>query len=105
MGRKSNVCAHNNSGVPIELSTSVNNAPWCVVRKSVFYPPIKLHGHGGSVAGSYMRADSNGLYGKVIYMRFDGSLLCYYWLGIHHQHVHGAVDILSTMFVIGNVEN
>jgi hypothetical protein len=48
MGRKSNVCAHNNWGVPIKVLTSVNNAPWCVVRKSVFYPPIELHGHCSS---------------------------------------------------------
>jgi hypothetical protein len=26
----------------------VNNAPWCAVRKSLFYPPIELHGHRGS---------------------------------------------------------
>jgi hypothetical protein len=30
-GRKSNVCAHNNWGVPIDVLTSMNNAPWCVV--------------------------------------------------------------------------
>jgi hypothetical protein len=49
MGRKSNVCAHNNWGVPVvEVLTSVNNAPWCVVPKSLHYPPIELHGHRGS---------------------------------------------------------
>jgi hypothetical protein len=48
MGRKSNVCAHNNWGVPIEVLTLVNNVPWCVVRKSLLYPPIELHGHRGS---------------------------------------------------------
>jgi hypothetical protein len=48
MGRKSNVCDHNNWGVPIMVLTSVNNAPWCVVRKSLLYPPIELHGHRGS---------------------------------------------------------
>jgi hypothetical protein len=45
MGRKSNVCAHNNWGVPIKVLTSLNNAPWCAVRKSLLYPPIELHGH------------------------------------------------------------
>jgi hypothetical protein len=48
MGRKSNVGAHNNWGVPVKVLTSVNNAPWCAVRKSLFYPPIELHGHRGS---------------------------------------------------------
>jgi tetrahydromethanopterin S-methyltransferase subunit E len=28
---------------------SVNNGPWCVVHKSLCYPPIELHGHHGSV--------------------------------------------------------
>jgi hypothetical protein len=28
--------------------TSVNSAPWCAVRNSLFYPPIELHGHRGS---------------------------------------------------------
>jgi hypothetical protein len=41
------VCAHNNRSVPIEVLTPVNNAPWCVVRKSLLYPPIELHGHRG----------------------------------------------------------
>jgi hypothetical protein len=49
MGRKFNVCAHSDWGVPIKVSTSLNNAPRCVVRKSVFYPPIELHGHRGGV--------------------------------------------------------
>jgi hypothetical protein len=50
MGRKSNVCAHSNWGVPItKVSTLVDNAPWCGVRKSVFYPPIELYGHRGTV--------------------------------------------------------
>jgi hypothetical protein len=49
MGRKSNVCDRSNLGVPIKVSTSVNNAPWSVVRKSVFYPPIELLGYRGSV--------------------------------------------------------
>jgi hypothetical protein len=31
MGRKSNVRAHNNRGVPVKVPTPVNNAPWCVV--------------------------------------------------------------------------
>jgi hypothetical protein len=30
--RKFNVCAHNNWGVAIEVSMSVDHAPWCVVR-------------------------------------------------------------------------
>ena len=47
-GRKSNVCAHNNRSVPIEVLTSVSNTPWCAVRKSLLYPPIELHGHRGS---------------------------------------------------------
>jgi hypothetical protein len=48
-GRKSNVCAHNNWGVPVKVLMSVNNAPWCDVRKSLlYYPPIELHGHRGS---------------------------------------------------------
>jgi hypothetical protein len=47
-GRKSNVCAHNDWGVPIDVLTSMNNAPWCVVRKSLLSPPIELHGHRGS---------------------------------------------------------
>jgi hypothetical protein len=42
MGRKSNACAHNNWGVPIEVLTSVNNAPSCVVRKSLLYPPNRI---------------------------------------------------------------
>jgi hypothetical protein len=46
-GRKSNVCAHNNRSLPIEVLTSMNTAPWCVVRKSLLYPPIELHGHRG----------------------------------------------------------
>jgi hypothetical protein len=46
-GRKSNVCAHSNLGVPIEVLTSVSSAPWCVIRKSLLYPPIELHGHRG----------------------------------------------------------
>jgi hypothetical protein len=47
-GRKSNVCAHNNRSVPIEVLTPVNSAPWCVIQKSlVYYPPIELHGHRG----------------------------------------------------------
>jgi hypothetical protein len=32
-GRKSNVCVHINWGVPIKVSMSVNNAPWCVAHK------------------------------------------------------------------------
>jgi hypothetical protein len=48
MGRKSNAGAHNNWGVPVKVLTSVNNAPWFAVRKSLFYPPIELHGHRGS---------------------------------------------------------
>jgi hypothetical protein len=48
MGRKSNVGAHNKWGVPIKVLTLVNNAPWCAVRKSLFYPPSELHGHHGS---------------------------------------------------------
>jgi hypothetical protein len=48
MGRKSNVGAHNKRGVPVKVLTSVNNAPWCAVRKSLFYPQIELHGHRGS---------------------------------------------------------
>jgi hypothetical protein len=44
-GRKSNVCAHNNRSVPIEVLTSVSSAPWCVVRISLLYPSIELHGH------------------------------------------------------------
>jgi hypothetical protein len=47
MGRKPNVCPRNNWSVPIEVLTSVNNAPWCVVRKPLLYPPIELHGHRG----------------------------------------------------------
>jgi hypothetical protein len=47
MDRKSNVCAQSNWGVPIDVLTAVNNAPWCVVRKSLLYPPIELHGHRG----------------------------------------------------------
>jgi hypothetical protein len=31
------------------MSMSVINAPWWVAQKSVFYPPIELHGHRGSV--------------------------------------------------------
>jgi hypothetical protein len=45
MGRKANVCGHNNWGVPIKVLTSVNNAPWCAARKSLLYPPIELYGH------------------------------------------------------------
>jgi hypothetical protein len=48
MGRKPNVGAHNNWGVPAKVLTSMNNAPWCVVRKSLLYPPIELHGHRGT---------------------------------------------------------
>jgi hypothetical protein len=48
MGRKSNVCAHNNWTMPIKVLTSVNNASWCSIRKSLIYPPIELHGHRGS---------------------------------------------------------
>jgi hypothetical protein len=48
MGRKSNACAYNNWGVPIEVLTSVNNAPSYVVRNSLLSPPIELHGHRGS---------------------------------------------------------
>jgi hypothetical protein len=48
MGRKSNMCARGNWGVPIKASTSANNTPRCVVRKSVFYPSIELHRHRGS---------------------------------------------------------
>jgi hypothetical protein len=40
--------AHSNWGVPITVLTSMNNAPWCVVRKSLLYPPIELHGHRDS---------------------------------------------------------
>jgi hypothetical protein len=40
--------AHNNWGVPIDVLTSVNNAPWCVVRKSLLYPLIELHGYRGN---------------------------------------------------------
>jgi hypothetical protein len=47
MGRKSNVCAHIIRSVPIEVLTSVNNAPRCVVRKLLLYPPIELYGHRG----------------------------------------------------------
>jgi hypothetical protein len=42
------VGAHNNWGVPVKVLTSVNNAPWCAVRKSLFYPPVEMHGHPGS---------------------------------------------------------
>jgi hypothetical protein len=38
IGRKSNVCAHSNWGVPIKVLTSVNNAPWSAVRKSYSTP-------------------------------------------------------------------
>jgi hypothetical protein len=48
MGRKSNVYAHNNRSVPVEVLTSLNSAPWCVVRKSLLYPPIELLGHRAS---------------------------------------------------------
>jgi hypothetical protein len=48
MGRKSNMSAHNNWGSAVKVLTSVNNAPWCAVRKSLFYPPIELHGNVGS---------------------------------------------------------
>jgi hypothetical protein len=49
LGRKSDVSAHNNWGVPMKVLTSVNIAPCRVVRKSVLYPPIiDLHGHRGS---------------------------------------------------------
>jgi hypothetical protein len=48
MGRKSNVCALNIWGVLIDELTSVNNAPWCVVQKSLLLPPIELHGHRGN---------------------------------------------------------
>jgi hypothetical protein len=47
MGRKSNVCAHNNWGVPMKVLTSLSSAAWRLVRKSVFYTPIELHGHRG----------------------------------------------------------
>jgi hypothetical protein len=43
--RKSNVCAHSRRGVPIKVSMSVSNAPWRVIRKSQFCPPIELSGH------------------------------------------------------------
>jgi hypothetical protein len=36
-------------GVTAKVSMSVNNAPWSIVRKSVFYPPSELHGHRGNV--------------------------------------------------------
>jgi hypothetical protein len=51
MGRKSNVCALNNWGVPtiIMVPMSVNNVPSCLSRKSSFYPQIELNGHRGSV--------------------------------------------------------
>jgi hypothetical protein len=48
MGRKSNVGAHNNWGVPIKVPMSVSTAPWSEIQKSVFYPPIELHGHSAS---------------------------------------------------------
>jgi hypothetical protein len=48
-GRKSDVCARSNWGVSIWVPMSVNNAPWFVVRNSVFAPPVELHGHRGSV--------------------------------------------------------
>jgi hypothetical protein len=66
-GRKSNVGAHSNRSVPIEVLTLVNNAPWCVVRKSLLYPPIELHGHRGC-AWRVIRCvhSSNGLYGKSV---------------------------------------
>jgi hypothetical protein len=43
LGRKSNVFAHNNLGVTMEVT--LNNAPWCVIREPYFYPQIELHGH------------------------------------------------------------
>jgi hypothetical protein len=40
MGRKSNVCAHNNLGGPmIKVPTSVNNAPWCTLLENHYSTP------------------------------------------------------------------
>jgi hypothetical protein len=49
MGRKSNMGSHNNWDVAVKVLTSLNNAPWCDVRKSLFYrPPIEFRGHRGN---------------------------------------------------------
>jgi hypothetical protein len=40
MGRKSNVGAHNKWGVPIEVLTSVENVPWCVVENHYSTPQL-----------------------------------------------------------------
>jgi hypothetical protein len=68
MGRKSNVGAHTNWDLPIKVLTSVNNAPWYVARKSVFYPPIELHGHRGSAwrVIKCLPLASNGLHWKRV---------------------------------------
>jgi hypothetical protein len=54
-----------NRGETTKISTSKNNAPWCVVRKSVFFPLTELYGHRGSAWPVQMRAASNGLHGKM----------------------------------------
>jgi hypothetical protein len=33
----------------MKVSMALKNAPWFAVRKSLFCPPIELHGHRGSV--------------------------------------------------------
>jgi hypothetical protein len=70
MVRNSNVCAHTNWGVLIKVLASVNNAPWCVVRKSVLYLPVELHGHRGSAwrVIKCVPPESNGLYGKCTFV-------------------------------------